>query len=204
MLANFAQENAQSLIYSLILLAFLVTSLILRRDIKLITALKYLAIWGVIAIIGVAFYAYRFEFGDFTHRMKGAINPESARLDKQGRIVLNLSSDGHFFINLQVNDQPMRFMIDTGASDIVISMKDAQKIGVNTKNLNFNKRYQTANGMVLGASITLRKIEIAGVIFNNVPASINSFDLGTPLLGMSFLRQFHRYEFHKDQLILEF
>ena len=69
-------------------------------------------------------------------------------------------------------------MIDTGASDIVLGMQEAKKIGINPKNLIFNKRYQTANGEVFGASIRLNEIEVGGVKFYDMPASIRYLQNG--------------------------
>ena len=203
MIFNLEQSDHQNLIYSLVLLTFLIGSVIVHRELKLGQALKYLIIWGIVAFIGVALYAYRFEFQDFKSRIVGEINPESARLDQENRIVINLSRDGHFYVDLKINDEQVRFMIDTGASDIVLNMTDAQRIGIDIKNLVFDKRYQTANGEVYGASTRLDKVEIAGVKFYDISASVNGADLGTSLLGMRFLREFKRYEFYQDKLILE-
>jgi len=93
-------------------------------------------------------------------------------------------------------------MIDTGASDISISLKDAKKIGVNIKNLEFNKRYQTANGIALGASISLKEMEVGEIKFFDLTASVNGGDMNNSLLGMSFLKRLKKYEFYQDQLIL--
>ena len=93
-------------------------------------------------------------------------------------------------------------MIDTGASDLVLSLKDAKKVGIDVRKLNFNKRYQTANGVTYGASVSLDQVEFGGVKFGNIPASVNNSQMGTSLLGMSFLRNFKKYEFYRDKLIL--
>jgi aspartyl protease family protein len=117
-------------------------------------------------------------------------------------MIIRLSSDGHFYINVKINNATIRFMIDTGASDMVINNADAIKIGVNVQKLHFDKRYNTANGVVLGASVRLQKVEIGNLKFTDVLASINNADMGTSLLGMSFLRKFKKYEFYQDRLVL--
>jgi aspartyl protease family protein len=95
-------------------------------------------------------------------------------------------------------------MIDTGASDIMLSISDAKKIGINTNNLIFNRPYQTANGRSFGASIKLKEVEISGIKFKDIYASVNEGDMGVALLGMSFLRRFSKYEFFQDRLVLTF
>jgi aspartyl protease family protein len=133
----------------------------------------------------------------------GEINPSAAKIGERGELIINLAEDGHFYLDLKINGISSRFMIDTGASEITISLAEAKRIGVDVKKLNFNKPYQTANGTSFGASITLEKIEVGNVKFYDVSASVNSSDMGISLLGMSFLRQFNRYEFYRDKLILE-
>lgn len=202
MFDNFNDSDHQSFIYSLILLVFLVSGLIFRREIALSKALKYLALWALIALVGVGLYAYRYQFSDFKDRIFGAINPTTVRVNDNGEMVINLSSEGHFFMDVKINGVPMRFMIDTGASDIVIDKIQAQKLGINMQDLVFNKRYQTANGQSFGASVILQEVQVGNVKFNNISASVNSAELGMPLLGMSFLRQFRKYEFYQDRLVL--
>ena len=56
----------------------------------------------------------------------------------------------------------------------------------------------------MGAIVNLAKIEVAGVIFKGIPATINNSDLNISLLGMSFLNRFKKYEFYQDKLILTY
>ncbi len=117
-------------------------------------------------------------------------------------MIIEIAQDGHFYIDVKINNEPVRFMIDTGASDIVLNMDEAKKVGIKLDELNYNKRYQTANGAAFGASVVLNEIEVGGVKFHDVGASINEADMGISLLGMSFLRKFRKYEFYQDRLIL--
>ena len=71
-----------------------------------------------------------------------------------------------------------------------------------TENINYNKVFQTANGQSYGASIYFDEVEVSGIKFYNVQGSITNSDLATPLLGMSFLQKFYKYEFYRDKLIL--
>jgi aspartyl protease family protein len=200
---NITSQDQQNIIYLLILLAFFAFSLFANRDLKISKILKYLAIWSFIAFIGVVLYAYRFEFSDFKNRILVEINPSKAVVNQGEEIIINISQDGHFYLDTKINNVQIRFMIDTGASDIVLNQDDAKKIGINLTRLNFNKRYETANGTVFGASLTLPEIEISGIIFKDVAVSINGGKLDVSLLGMDFLRNFKRYEFFQDKLILQ-
>jgi aspartyl protease family protein len=192
----------QNFIYLALILSLLVGSLISRRDLDFSKVVKYLGIWAVIGFVVVALYAYRFEFADFKARILGELNPARAQVGRSGELIVNLSEDGHFYLNTKINGAPVRFMIDTGASSITLNLEDAKKIGIDVKKLNFNQSYQTANGTSWGASVRLEEVVVAGVKFVNVGASVNRSEMGTSLLGMSFLRQFKKYEFYRDRLVL--
>ncbi len=200
---NFSDADSQSLIYYIILLVFLLSSFFIGRKINIKQSIKYLLIWSGVALVAIALYSYRFEFTDLKNRVLGELSPASARQDAGGRLVINMSQDGHFYVNTRINNRMVRFLIDTGASDVVLNLKDARKIGLDPKKLQFNKRYNTANGVVLGASVKLEEVSLGGVIFYNVDASVNSANLDISLLGMDFLKKFRRYEFSRNRLILE-
>lgn len=197
------QSDWQSFVYLSILLSVLVFGMISRQDLNFKKILKYLAAWAGVGFVAVALYAYRFEFADFKSRILGEINPASAQLNEEaGELVINISQDGHFYLNTRINGVAVRFMVDTGASDVTLSLEDAKKVGIDVANLKFNKAYQTANGTSWGANVILRELMIGEVKFAEVSASVNNAKMGTSLLGMSFLRRFKKYEFYQDRLVL--
>lgn len=199
---NLNSSELQNFVFLVLLLTFLTISLIARKDIKIGKTIKYLGTWLVIALISISIYSYRHQFYDFKDRILGEINPSHARTRNTGTIVINMSQNNHFYMKLRINGKDIKFMIDTGASDVVLNKQDAKLIGINFKKLIFNKRYQTANGISWGANILLERIKVGNVEFNDVQASVNKSNMGTSLLGMSFLRKFKKYEFYQDRLIL--
>ncbi len=200
---DLSSSDWQHFIYSLLILLVLVGNLGLRQ-LPFSKTLKYLGIWSLIALIIISLYSYRYEFSDFKNRVFSEINPSKARFNKENQLVVKLSDDGHFYINTLINSKPVRFMVDTGASDIVLNVNDAKKVGIDFEKLVFDKRYQTANGISFGASVTLNKFSVGNVEFVKINASVNNADMGTSLLGMSFLRNCKKYEFYRDSLILTF
>ena len=195
-------NDLSQIVYLVILILIMSYGMINRKEMSLKKIVKYFLIWSLIGLIIIALYAYRFEFNNFKERISGEINPSSAQLNQQGQLIINISDDSHFYVKMLINKKPILFMVDTGASDIVLNLQDAIKIGVNPKNLIFNRQFQTANGRVLGASIILKEVEISGIKFKDVKASVTNGEMGVNLLGMSFLRRFGKYEFYQDRLIL--
>jgi len=102
---------------------------------------------------------------------------------------------GHFTTVGVVNGVSLRFLVDTGATSVVLSSADARRAGVNylggTRVLT-----QTANGIVPVYSVKLDSLRIGDITVNNVDASVIEGDkLPIALLGMSFL---NRMEMRRD------
>lgn len=119
------------------------------------------------------------------------------------RIELPIGPDGHFNLTLMLNDTPVRFVVDTGASDIALRQRDARRIGLDPEGLAFIGKASTANGIVATAPVTIKLIEIGDIVDENVPASVVQGEMGQSLLGMSYLRRFNRISFEGDMLVLE-
>lgn len=122
--------------------------------------------------------------------------------DETGEISVPRAPDGHYYLTLQVNDQPVRFVIDTGATDMVLSKADATSIGINVDNAPFYRQAQTANGVVRVAPVTLDRVEIGPIVDRDVRASVNEGDMDGSLLGMSYLQRFDRIEIAGGQMVL--
>ncbi|NNF23397.1 MAG: TIGR02281 family clan AA aspartic protease [Rhodobacteraceae bacterium] len=111
--------------------------------------------------------------------------------------------DGHYYLTLQVNGTPLDFVVDTGASDIVLKRSDAQKLGVDTDALVFSGSASTANGRVNTARVRVPQITLGNVTDLNVPVMITTGEMDMSLLGMSYLQRFDRIEISGGRLILE-
>lgn len=152
-------------------------------------------IWGLIVIGLVAAYGLRDEIG-------GALNPTGAVVSTGGDIILRRASDGHFRVDAEVNGAPVTFLVDTGASDVVLSREDAIRAGLHPDDLRFTGRAETANGMVRMAPVRLEELAFGGLQAADVPAAVSEGELFSSLLGMSYLRRFKRVTVEGDRLIL--
>ena len=116
---------------------------------------------------------------------------------------LTLRDDGHYWGRALVNSRAsIDFMIDTGASVVALTWRDAQKMGLNPRELDYRWDIRTAGGVVKGASVLIDSIRINQVHVRNVEAMVLPSDLDQSLLGMSFLRELYSYEFRGDRLII--
>jgi len=193
-----------SFIYLLILIIVLFLSFKNQQDNSLSSKkiIQYILIWLGLALFALLLYGYRFELIDVKNRVYSTLFPSNAIVRNHEQLEISISPDNHFYMIVRINNKPVKFMIDTGASDIVIDKKLAQELGINLNNLYYDKIFKTANGEVFGSSIYFDEVGISSIKFYNVSASITSSDMSVPLLGMSFLKRFYKYEFYQDKLIL--
>jgi aspartyl protease family protein len=111
---------------------------------------------------------------------------------------------GHFQVEASINGRRIDMMVDTGASVIALTRRDAQRIGVNPAPRDFTAEVRTANGTVRAAPARLDAVEISGIIVRDVTALVIPDEaLGENLLGLSFLSRLRRYEYSDGRLVLE-
>ena len=116
--------------------------------------------------------------------------------------IIEAGPHGHFLVEAVVNGVPIDFLVDTGASHIVLSVQDARKLGFTANQLQFTQKFQSANGTVRGAPVELRELRIGQLRLFDLEASVNGGPLPISLLGMSFLQRLRSYEVASGRLIL--
>ncbi|WP_417448907.1 TIGR02281 family clan AA aspartic protease [Kordiimonas sp.] len=159
---------------------------------------KVAGLWALIITAIAVFYLYRSDLGT---RFMSAIDPMGVTVTNEG-MLLNRAQDGHFWMRAKVNGVAVRFMVDTGASNVVLSPDDARRVGINTGLLNFNGVANTANGDVTFARATVSQLSLGDTVFYDVPVTVNGADMQGSLLGMTVLNHFASIEFRGDMLIL--
>jgi len=119
-----------------------------------------------------------------------------------GVIEVDRDQSGHFSLTAMVNGAPVAFLVDTGASNVVLSLRDAERAGINVDDLTFTGRAQTANGTVRTAPVKIDTLSLGGIQDDRVRAYVTDGDLFGSLLGMDYLRRYDRIEIKQDKLIL--
>ena len=119
-----------------------------------------------------------------------------------GEIRVPMAPDGHYYLTLEVNGVPVRFVADTGASDIVLTKEDARRAGIDPDRLRYTAIANTANGRVPTAPVRLREIRLGDLVLRDVRASVNGGEMEGSLLGMSYLRHFSDVSFRRGELVL--
>lgn len=111
-------------------------------------------------------------------------------------------ADNHFRLTLEINSVPIEFLVDTGASQVVLTQSDAALAGLDPDTLAYIGTAYTANGEVATAPVRLDTVDLGDIRDTRVRASVNSGDMDMSLLGMSYLSRFTSIEITRDLLIL--
>ncbi|MEO0752401.1 MAG: TIGR02281 family clan AA aspartic protease, partial [Pseudomonadota bacterium] len=119
-----------------------------------------------------------------------------------GQIALPRAPDGHYYLVADVNGASVEFVVDTGATDIVLSEADARRAGFDPATLDYFGRAQTANGEVRIAPVVIERFAVGPLEDARVRAVVNEGALDASLLGMSYLQRFESVEISGGQLVL--
>ena len=167
-------------------------------------AAKYAFIWIGLGLILLTGYGFRHELSEVKSRLTSVLYPTEGTKTKSGEVHFNEASDGHFYVTAMVDGVRVRFMVDTGASRVVISPKDAKRLGIESEGLSFNSQVSTANGSVWSANIKLDTILVEGYALHDIPASVSRDDLDVSLMGMSYLGKLIGYKVDQGGLTLQY
>lgn len=170
---------------------------------NLIAKSSQLILWLTILVAIIMLYAFRFELNALNQRFLSVVVP-SYTWTSGGEIKISRNHDGHFYINALIGKKKIRFLIDTGASDIAITKSDAQLLGIDVNSLKYTKKYATANGISYSAPVVLKELTLGKKIFRNVQAHVGSGENDTSLLGMSIINQFSNFTISRDVVILKY
>lgn len=151
------------------------------------------AIWGFIFVGTVAVIGLWGDVSrDITQR-QAVIGDE---------IVIPQRPDGHYYVTLDINGTKVDFVIDTGASQMVLSQSDARRIGLDPAGLNYFGTAFTANGTVRTADVRLDRVTLGPYADDGVRAVVNGGDMDGSLLGMTYLNLYDRVSISNGELIL--
>jgi aspartyl protease family protein len=111
-------------------------------------------------------------------------------------------ADGNYWAEADVNGKRVRFLVDTGATAVVLTLNDARRLGLDLDHLNFDQAVRTASGEVHAARVELAYVAVAGARVDKVQALVLDQGLPTSLLGMTYLGRLSRIEATPASLIL--
>lgn len=186
-------DTTARVIYLGILVAAVGSYLLVEFRGRMGQMMRGLVSWGLIIVGLMAGYGLWNDMGR-------QLMPQQT-VETGGDVVLPRARDGHYYLVLDIDGQPVEFMVDTGASGVVMSQNDARSIGLDPDTLVYLGSAQTANGTVRTSRVTLNNVRLGDYEDATLKAYVNDGDMGGSLLGMDYLGRF-RIEISGDQMIL--
>ncbi len=167
-------------------------------------ALRHAALWLAMVVVLIGGYAFRPELTFVKNRMVSVLLPGRA-IDKGGGtvVITKNSQDDHFSIDGLINTQSTSFILDTGASTVVLTYDTAKRLGLLAGEESYTQIVSTANGLTKVAPIRIDELRISSLALQDVKASVaRQGELDVNLLGMSFLSRLKSYSVESDQLTM--
>lgn len=196
------EQNAPNLVYMVILLAGLMAAVVASPP-RLHEIVRAIAIWGGLLVVLIGGYAFRHDLEAVGQRMLAALLPGMVVEGPTGSVSVGRDSSGHFRLNGTVNGASVRFLVDTGATSVVLTAEDARAAGFPANTLSYSVPVSTANGRALVAPIQLQEIRLGSIRLGHVRAlAARPGDLDTSLLGMSALSRLSSWRVEGDRLVL--
>ncbi|SNR41989.1 retropepsin-like aspartic protease family protein [Puniceibacterium sediminis] len=182
--------------YLLLLGAILVFWLFVQNRESLGKKAQAAAAWGLIFLGTIAAIGLWDD-------IRQTVVPQQAVFADQGRIELPRAPDGHYYVTVGLNGAPVRFVVDTGASGMVLTRGDAVKAGLDLDGLAFYSQAMTANGPVQTAPVEIATVSLGPFSDRDVRAYVNDGEMEQSLLGMTYLQRFDRLEISGGKMFLE-
>ena len=188
-------DSIARLIYLALLLAAVSGWIFTSMRTNLTRLVQQLSVWAFIFIGVIAVYGLWDD-------VRRDVAPKRASFENS-QILIPKSNDGHYYLTLEVNGFPVTFLLDTGATSVVLSQSDARSVGLNPNSLVYRGYARTANGEVRTAPVKLTTVAAGDLEFTSVRAWVSDGDLDISLLGQSFLSRFNKIEIRADVMTLE-
>ena len=119
-------------------------------------------------------------------------------------LTLDADRQGHFKVEARIDGGHIDFMVDTGASLVIMRELDAAQIGIRPIPRDYTATVSTANGKIKAAPAKLDRVEVGGITVYDVQALVLPDEaLWQNLLGVSFLSRLKRYEYANGRMVLE-
>ena len=116
-------------------------------------------------------------------------------------LTLDRDKSGQFHVSVSINGSQTRFLVDTGADSVALTVADAQAAGIDVNPNGFQPIIRTASGTGYGTLVNVERLELGPTELRNVGAVVVK-DLDVSLLGQSILARLGKLELQGDKMVL--
>ncbi|MFV0321004.1 MAG: TIGR02281 family clan AA aspartic protease [Alphaproteobacteria bacterium] len=137
---------------------------------------------GWVMVFTAIFFAYNFYQDYKNHRI-------AQQTEGQMPDFVMQKKGSHFYTDAYVNNVRVSFMLDSGASMVVLTKQAAQRVGIDVDKINDRVLLSTANGEKLEKVTYVDEIRLGDIIATNIRVAISEEGLDENLLGQNFMSE---------------
>jgi aspartyl protease family protein len=193
-------DQAVHVIYLLGVLVLVASSLLVRR-IPIGQGLKMLAAWVMIFAAAFIIFTMRDDFKALWDRVLLETRGGVVQEQRGEELRVRRSPDGHFWVNAELNGEPVRFLIDSGATTTSISRSVAERAGIEPSG-GFPAMVRTANGIVAVQRGRAERLTVGGIERRDLGVHISDAFGDMNVIGMNFLSSLSSWSVEGRTLIL--
>jgi aspartyl protease family protein len=125
-----------------------------------------------------------------TYTLGTHIGSTYASVSPQATVQIWPDATGMYTVDGSINQFPIKFLVDTGASTVAMNKHQAKRLGLDYKFNSVEGAATTASGIARTYYLTLKRVKVGEIELNEVPAVVVDGDFPlVSLLGMSFLNR---------------
>ena len=198
---NEGGDQAIRVIYLLGVLVLVISAFAVRR-VKLGTAVKMFASWVLIFAAAFVIFTFKDDFAALGDRLLVSVRGGETVATAPGETRVRLAPDGHFWVEAEVNGQPVRFLVDSGPTVTSISADTAQRVGIQPQ-AGLPVVVSTANGLVNAQRGRAERLLVGNIERQNVAVHISEAFGDINVIGMNFLSSLRSWSVEGRTLILK-
>ncbi|PHR21120.1 MAG: TIGR02281 family clan AA aspartic protease [Sphingopyxis sp.] len=181
----------------------LVASALFSRRIGLGEMIRSALAWVAIFAVFILGFTYQRELLAVWTRVSGEMTGANEQVVVGDTLRIRQSADGHFWVDAKVNELPVRFLIDSGATTTAMTLRTARRANVDISESAFPVVLATANGSVEAQRGMVRSLEIGPMVARDLPVVVAEEFGESNVIGMNFLSKLRSWRVEGDEMVLE-
>jgi aspartyl protease family protein len=159
--------------------------------------------WVAIFAVFIVGFSYQHEIRAVWNRVSGEVTGSHQQIVIGDTLRIRQSADGHFWANATVNQLPVRFLIDSGATTTAMTLRTAQNAGIEISDSPFPIILSTANGSVEAQRGQIQSLRIGSMVAKDLPVVVAEEFGDANVIGMNFLSELKSWRVEGREMILE-
>ena len=180
----------------------LVGSVLFSRQIGFKKIARYSSVWLLIFLVTIIGFSYQTEISSVWDRVSSELTGKSQQQVVGNDLIIRQSTDGHFWIDSNVNGKPVRFLIDSGATITAMSANTASQADIEINSVSFPVSLTTANGLVEADRGEIGTLNIGPLVMYQLPVVVSEAFGETNVLGMNFLNRMESWSVEGGNMVL--